>query len=51
MISFTSPDFGVDNGGGFGLFLGFFVRHGSMMGWVEVVVLIFGQGVLQHVTA
>ena len=51
MISFTSPDFGVDDGGGFGLFLGFFVRHGSIIGWIEVVVLILRQGVLKHVTA
>ena len=40
-FSLTSPDFGVDDGGGFGLFLGFFVRHSSIIGWVEVVVLIW----------
>ena len=51
MISFTSPDFGVDNCGGFRVFLGLFVCHGSVIGWIKVVVLIFEQGVLRHVTA
>lgn len=33
---FTSPDFGMHNGRGFGLFLGFFVCHSSVK---EVVVV------------
>ena len=51
MLSFTSPDFGVDDGGGFGMFLGFFVCHGSVVGWIEVVVLVSGQCIWRHVRA